>query len=189
MKKYKRYTEDSYNIPSYMKFAGSKFKDYEQILFSSTIDFYLKYLLGNKKNSIKLRIVPKDNLMKGSFANVILNAEAMNNNIFTLNINRNSGTSIMLKYLAHEITHVAQIVDKRLSTEDFKTLQWDGKDIISDKEYTKLRRKDFDAYMGLPHEKDAEDNAKKLPSLFKNSNEFKNLYGINSTLDIILSSI
>ena len=124
MKKYKiEILEDTFNFPSYLKFAGNKFKEYEQILYASAIDFYLKQLIKNKRNSIKLIIIPKNNLMKGSFANIVLNSEALKNNNFILNINKNVSYKNMLNYIAHEITHIAQIVNGRLSTKDFKTLQ------------------------------------------------------------------
>jgi len=190
MKKYKPLLyENTFSIPSYMRFAGSKFKPYEQLLFASAIDFYLEHLIGSKRHSIKLRIIPKDNLMKGTFANVLLTAEAMNNHIFDLNINRNAGTKAMLHYLAHEITHVAQIVNKDLSTQDFKVLQWKGSDIVSNKEYSKLRQKDIDAYFAFPHEKEAEENFKHLPELYLKSKEFKNLKGIDPTLDLIVGTL
>lgn len=186
---YKSKFKENYGIPSYLRFTGEKFKPYEKLLYSFVIDFYLTQLLGSNKNKIKLRVVPKSSIMKGSFANVVLDRKAINNNEFTLNIISTASYKIMLSYLAHELTHVKQIFKKELSTVDFKTLQWKGEDIVSDKEYSKLRQKDIDAYFNLPHEAEAEKNYKILPKrLFDNGGLFK-LKGIDPTLDFIIDTL
>jgi predicted GNAT family N-acyltransferase len=163
----------------------NKVEPAEKILFDSLIKFMQKSLGFSAKIIIK-RSRPSSK--SGASAWILIGPKPPKT--FIIQYNPNKSYSNILQQIIHELTHVKQVVKNELkSTDDVKSVIWDGKVFISAKDLINMMKKDFNQYKNLPWEKEAYGNQKKYYDMFLKSQEFKNLVDKDSNLNNIISNL
>lgn len=148
-----------YRIPK----AGKVGKE----LLERAIDYYLK-LLNISHPSIYIKLLKT----KGNF--IILSPEVLKQKEWTITLGLNDSTNIVLKFLAHELTHLKQILRKELVLSSEGELIWKG-ELFDKDEYMKNR----EYYDRTPWEVEARERQEELRDSFLKSSifkEFKNKY-------------
>ncbi len=144
-----------------------------KIIYNAYNLFLCKELGINKK--VKMSIVKK--VSAKTFGYVDLN------NKLDYKVKVESGSlTYTLGNLAHEFTHIKQIQNKELTSDDGTTIKWKGKDVITGEEYNKLS---YDEYAKLPWEEEAIANQTKFTDKFLET-DFLDLEGTNDELDFII---
>ena len=93
----------------------------------------------------------------------------------------------MLGKIAHEYTHCVQYKEGRLKeASDEQSVYWKGKEYITNKELKKITN--FDEYKQLPWEAEAYAMQDMLPKLFKESDYYQELRGIDVNIDFLMDN-
>ncbi len=151
-----------------------------KIVFDKYIDFLKEKLNINKK--IKLEI--KKSVGKQQIGHVSLTEiEVPIYKVVVLD----GGLNYMLGIIAHEMTHIKQIIYKELTCKD-DVILWKNKEIINNRGYINLGIKNFDKYKLLPWEKEAYYNQDLLPKEFKKSKYYIELKNVNDTIEYLINN-
>jgi len=131
---------------------------------------YCRNKIGIDNTTINLNFKQVKNNEIGfvNFSNV-LNGE---NKII---IDKNASYPFLLKYIAHELTHIKQIINKELQIKEGFFI-WNNERNISIAEYNIIiKNYDFDTYKNLEWEKEAYDNQYKILNDYISTDSLKNL--------------
>lgn len=124
-------------------------------------------------NSINIIAVHKK--QKGNYFGYVdflkVNKESTNEIVIC---NNNIGFDTALNYIAHEITHIKQIINNQLSvSSDYKNLFWNDKKIMSISVYHNyVKNKGIEKYMLIPFESEAYFNEQTLLNEYKKTNRY-----------------
>lgn len=151
-----------------------------KIVFDKYIEF-LKEKLNINKN---IKLIIKKNVGKQQIGHISLSD--IEKPIYEVTI-LESGLKYMLGVIAHEMTHIKQIINKELTNKD-DIILWNKKEIINNEDYINLGLKNFDKYKLLPWEKEAYHNQDLMPNEFKKSKYYTELKGKNDTLDYLINN-
>jgi len=165
--------------------SSTKLKPYERLLYKTYMEFLQKEFNTNIDISVSFRKMNVKNTKFGYIDIVgIANKKykiVVENNIFRV-----------LNSLAHEFTHIVQVMDKRLNygfdKDKIKYVTWKNKNFISVDEYSKFTSDDWNIYKNLPWEKEAIANQKSYPKLFKKSELYAKLKGKDKNLDYFMDN-
>jgi hypothetical protein len=142
-------------------------------LYNSAIIYYMKKLGINVPIQVSFYKARRSNNMFGHITP---------NKPTNLKI-ENSTPSLILRMIAHEITHSKQFLKKELTIQN-GNLYWFDDPIISVDEYSKFIEYN-DKYKNLPFEKEAFTNEEKLRNEFLNSEDYITAMDSNPTLKYI----
>jgi hypothetical protein len=156
---------------------------YNQILTTEINNFveYCKEKLNIDKD-IKINVITKQTTNSNRLSNQLFGyvdlLKVQNNGINEIVLNNidNVGLNIVLTYIAHEITHIKQIINKELQISNcYKYFYWNNKKLISLNVYKNYAKtKGIEKYMQLPFESEAYNNQKELIKDYKYKNEMLN---------------
>ena len=153
--------------------------------FKLIYDDFIIYLKNeyNIKKPVKLKVQPKRKVAVGD-----VNMSEMMNGKFVISTKSDRGVSVTLINIAHEMTHINQFLNNKLSsvqTEDGTFITWNGKPIISDKDYDSIT---YAKYKELPWEKEAIMQGLLLFKQYEKSGSVESLIGKNKTLDYLIAN-
>lgn len=168
-------------LENYNEFIGeaSKHKFTTNKDINLLIISFLKFWenkIGLKRDEVKIQITKTPKNLGGY---IKIGSGGYTNGL-VLKINKDFGLRIQLNYIAHELVHAKQFIDKRLQF-DGDYIKWLGKDFISTKDYMKLissvkkSPKRLVEYKELPWEVEAYKANDNALSMFKKSSDFKEL--------------
>jgi len=166
--------------------VGTSFSSYQKIALESAINFYLKELGVTKVPPITVKSIKQ----KKTFGDIALNTDGSIQDKFVIKVDPRSFFELFLKQVAHEVTHLKQIVKSELSAgqvEGKMSILWNGKPVISSDEYGSGM--DYDVYSKLPFEAEAIEKSKELRDKYIKSDEFQALKGKDPLLDQIIGGM
>jgi hypothetical protein len=164
--------------------SSNKMKPHEKLIVNAVVGFM------KRKYGIRSKIIVKKKETKGMLGDVVLSDNAMGKDKFYLHFNPDQSYPMIIQSLIHELIHIKQVSMGELKpSSDFRHIMWRGKEFISVKEYLRMGKTDFASYKELPWEKEAYTSMRSLYNPFLQSNEWKDIYGKDTTLDFIIKNI
>jgi hypothetical protein len=182
VKKFYTYIKES------VKVKGQKNKDIDLIFRTASQYLIDKIIEDNVHLDVIFKSMKSNKIGYADIIDVLNNIETKK---FKIILNENASVDYSFGAIAHEITHVKQVLRNELTvSEDNLHIVWMGENYISVEEYLNLVKNiDFEKYKSLPWEVEAYSNQEIYPKLFKESDEFKMMKGKSNSLDFIIDML
>lgn len=173
---------------SNIKIYGQKNEDLKKI-YSAVTTYIINDIIGD---SVDLKVYFKK-LNKRTNGSIELydTIKNISTKKFKLVLDKTNGTRYHFTMLAHEITHIKQVLKGELAiSDDNKHLLWKGKPYLTVTDYLKVVSDyDFETYKNLPWEKEAYYNGSIYVDKILNSDTLTNLKGESDQMDFIISML
>jgi hypothetical protein len=153
------------------------YKEIQENEINNFVSYCKEKLNINQDVNVVIKKFKKTNYLFG-YVDMLKCFEGINE--IAINENNNVSLNTLLTYIAHEITHIKQIINKELSlSENKKDLLWLNNKCMSVNVYNNyVKKHGVEKYMQIPFEFQAYHNEKKL------IRDYKPLFTIENLLNI-----
>ena len=154
---------------------SEKINKYSSIILNDALNFYKKELGIN----VKIKLIVKRKLSNKEYGYIFISNKLQPYYIAYI---EEAMDSLMLKRLAHEVTHIQQNVGNKLYVKN-KMIYWENKPYMSFEDYNNINN--YDKHSNIPWEKEANLNKEILYNKYINSIQFDRLKDTNPNIKFI----